>query len=256
MILRFAVAILFAGGVFCWGGPKASAQPVSLNPVADAFVFSDEPTFNYGGGGVFTISAPGLPQGEFQSLLRFDLAGAKSQFDLAYGAGNWTLASAALQLSASSPNNPIFNDSAAGQFSATWMQNDSWGEGNGAPTTPDTNGVTWNSLPSFLSAGDQNLGVFSFNGATTGSANYSLLLAPGFVSDATSGGLASVHLRAAPGDTTVSGAFNSRTFNQAVRRPLLTLNAVAIPEPSTWALAACGVVGLGLLRRGWRNGRA
>jgi hypothetical protein len=214
--------------------------------VADAFVFSGEPTFNYGGGGVFVVSAPGLPEGEFRSLLRFDLASAKSSFDSAFGAGNWSLSSAALQLSAASPNSPIFNSSAAGQLSATWMQNDSWVEGAGAPTTPDTNGVTWNSLPSFLSAGDQSLGTFAFSGATSGTVNYSLALSPGLVSDTAAGGLTSFLLSAAPGDTTVSGAFNSRSFGTAIRRPLLTLNAVAIPEPSTWVLAGCGILALRL----------
>jgi hypothetical protein len=134
------------------------------------------------------------------------------------------------------------------------MQNDTWEEGNGAPTTPDTNGVNWNTLPTFLSAGDQSLGVFNFSGATTGAASYSLLLAPGLVGDALAGGLTSIHLRAAPGDTTMSGAFNSRSFSTEIRRLLLTLDAVAIPEPATWLLGVCGVAALGLLRRWPRSG--
>jgi hypothetical protein len=180
--------------------------------------------------------------------LRFDLASAKSSFDATFGAGNWSLGSAVLQLAPAGPNNPIFNASAAGQLRATWMQNDTWVEGTGAPTTPDTNGVTWNLLPSFLSAADQSLGTFAFSGATTGTASYPLVLSSGLVSDTAAGGLTSFLLAAAPGDAAVSGAFNSRSFSTVSRRPLLTLNAVAIPEPATWALALCGVVGLGLLR--------
>jgi hypothetical protein len=248
MIPRFAICTVLAGCVFSVGASESRAQSVSLNPVADAFVFSGEPTFNYGGGGVFAVSAPGLPEGEFRSLLRFDLASAKSSFDLTFGAGNWSLASAVLDLTAANPNNPIFNTSAAGQLRATWMQNDTWGEGAGAPTTPDTNGVTWNSLPSFLSSGDQSLGTFAFSGATSGTASYPLTLSSGLIGDAASGGLMSFLLAAAPGDTTVSGAFNSRSFSTVSRRPLLTLSAVAIPEPATWILAGCGILGLGFLR--------
>lgn len=248
MKLRYVLPVLVSACLLSVCSLVASAQSVSLNPVADLFVFSGEPTFNYGGGGVFAVSAPGLPEGEFQSLVRFDLASAKANFDAAFGSGNWTLGSAVLQLTAASPNNPIFNSSAAGQLNAVWMQNDTWAEGAGAPTTPDTNGVTWNSLPSFLSPADQNLGTFSFDGAISGTANYTLSLSSGLVSDVALGGLASFQLRAAPGDSTISGAFNSRSFGTATRRPLLTLSAVAIPEPATWLLAGCGVLAVGFLR--------
>ncbi len=244
---RFTFCLAVAGCFLLLCGPEASAQSASLNPVADAFLFSGEADFNYGGGGVFAVSAHGLPEGEFQSLLRFDLAPAKSQFDAAFGPGNWSLASAVLDLTAASPNNPIFNTSAAGQLAARWMQNDAWVEGSGAPTTPTTDGVTWNTLPSFLSGSDQSLGTFAFNGAINGAASYSLALAPGLVGDASSGGLTSILLAAAPGNTTLSGAWNSRSFGTASRRPLLTLNAVAIPEPATWALTGCGMLGVGAL---------
>ena len=58
----------------------ASAASFSMNPTADAFV-STGPSGNlsgnnYGGGGAISVSAPGLPQGEFQSVLKFDSSGA------------------------------------------------------------------------------------------------------------------------------------------------------------------------------------
>jgi hypothetical protein len=236
---------------------ESQAQTASLNPVADAMVFSGEADFNYGGGGVFAVSAPGLPQGEFQALLRFDLAPARSQFDAAFGAGNWSLTSAVLDLTAASPNNPIFNASAPGQFTARWMQDDSWVEGTGAPTTPTTDGVTWNTLPSFLSASDQPLGTFAFNGATNGLTSYALTLSPGLVGDAADGELTSILLAAASGDTSISGAFNSRSFGTASRRPLLTLSASAVPEPATWMLAGCClavIAGLPIFRRRTHTG--
>jgi hypothetical protein len=253
MITRFAALLLLGTFVLAISHGPAAAQTVTLNPVADAFVYTGTGS-NYGGDDVLAVSAPGVgfPASEFRSLLRFDLASAKADFDAAFGAGNWLLSSADLQLSATSPNNPIFNSSAAGRLQFTWMQNDTWEEGTGSPTTPANDGVTWDSLPTFLSANDQSLGTFPFDGATNGVFSYSLALEPGLVGDAFSGGLTSLLLTGAPGDLTVSGMFNSRSFGTADRRPLLTLNAVAIPEPSTWVLAGCGILAFAsrcLLRR-------
>jgi hypothetical protein len=238
MRAQFAVRLVLAACVLSACGADVFAQSVSLNPVADAFVTSAEPSGNYGGAGAFGVSGPGLPNGELQALLRFDLASAKSSFDAALGPGNWLLSSATLQLAAASQNNPIFNTSGAGQFSATWLENDSWNEGSGSPSSPGISGVTWNSLPSFLSPGDQSLGTFSFDGSTTAMATYSLTVSSGLAGDTAAGGPASILLSAAAGETTLSGVFNSRSFGTANRRPLLTLTAVAVPEPATWVLAA------------------
>ena len=92
----------------------------SLNPGADAFVTSGPSgtlsANNYGGAGALSVTAPGLSQGEFQSVLQFDLSGAKSSFDSQFGPGQWSVQSVTLQLTATSPNNAIFNASAAGLF--------------------------------------------------------------------------------------------------------------------------------------------
>jgi hypothetical protein len=63
----------------------AHAATFTLNPAADAFVTTG-PTANlsvnnYGGAGALSVAAPGLANGEFQSILRFDLAGARTSFD-------------------------------------------------------------------------------------------------------------------------------------------------------------------------------
>jgi hypothetical protein len=255
VISMFAIRIqlFFAVAVASWlAGPAAAyslAESFSLNPVADAFVVSSEPASNYGAAGVIGVSAPGLVNGEFQSLLRFDLAGAKTSFDAAFGGGNWGISSATLQLAAASPNNSLFNASSAGQFQVSWLENDSWIEGTGSPTSPATTGITFNALPSILSANDQPLGTFSFDGSTTATAMYSLTAGSGLMNDVVTGSLASIRLSAAAGDTTVSGLFNSRSFNTTSRRPLLTLNAVAVPEPATWILVASGLAVLMTLLR-------
>jgi hypothetical protein len=221
------------------------AATVNLNPISDAFVSSANPANNYGGGGAIAVSAAGLPKGELQSVLQFDLAGAKTSFDTTYGAGQWSVQSISLQLTASTPGNPIFNTSAAGQLAISWMQNDSWTEGTGTPAAPTTTGITWNSLPSFLSGSDQALGTFTFSGATSGAFVYTLSLGSGIVADTTGGQLAS--LRTLANDSTVSGVFNSRSFGTASARPILSVTAV--PEPSAFFLAALAIGGMTVGRR-------
>src|SRR5262245_27706428 len=110
----------------------ALATTVTFNPTQDAFVSSANSTNNYGKAGALLVNAVGLPKGEFDSLLEFNLASAKSTFDSTFGAGQWTIQSITLQLTSASPNNALFNSpNAAGQFTLTWMLNDSWVEGTG-----------------------------------------------------------------------------------------------------------------------------
>jgi hypothetical protein len=231
------------------------AATFSLNPISDAFVTTG-PTGNlsannYGGAGALAIAAPGLSRGEFQSVLQFDLSTARASFDSQFGTGDWSIQSITLSLTAAPPNNSIFNPSAAGLFKVSWMQNNSWIEGTGTPAVPTTTGITFSSLPSFLGAGDESLGTFSFGGATNGTAAYSLALTSGFSADVLGGGVASFHLFA--DDTSVSYIFNSRSFGTTSARPLLTI--VAVPEPAAISLLAFGVVLLaGKCRRGRLGG--
>jgi hypothetical protein len=224
----------------------AGAATFTLNPVADAFVTTGPSGNlsgnNYGGAGALSVAASGLSNGEFQSLLRFDFSGAKAAFDTQYGVGQWSIQSIVLQLTAAPPNNAIFNASAAGQFNVSWMQNDSWTEGTGTPAAPTTTGITFTTISSFLSAGDQALGTFSFAGGTNGAASYTLTLASGLDADLTAGSLASLRLYAA--DSVVSYLSDSRSFGTASARPLLTITVV--PEPGAFSLLALGATcGLG-----------
>lgn len=231
---------------------KLHAFDYTANPTADAFVTTGPSgnlsANNYGGAGALGVSAPGSAKGEFQSLMLYDLSGAKTAFDTQFGAGGWTIQSATLQFTATSPNNPIFNSSTAGQFSISLMQtNASWTEGTGSPSAPSATGVNFNSLAVLTNAVDQILGTYSFDGSTSGSATYNLALTAGMLNDINNGTQANLRLYAA--DTGVSYLFDSRSFGTISARPILDINAVAAPEPSTIALFGIGVILLPLTRR-------
>jgi len=230
----------------------ARATPVMLNPTADAFVTTGPgPGFalsgnNYGGAGASGISASGLPNGEFQTVMKLDTSSVKTAFDATYGPGNWTVQSAILTLTIASPNNAIFNANANGMFSVDYMQNNSWVEGTGTPATtpPATAGITFTSLPSFRGSSDQNLGTYLFSG---GSAANILGLQSGLTSSILSGGVLSLRLFAA--DSSVSYLFNSRNFGTTSSRPQLTIDAV--PEPT--GLAICAIAATVLMGRRQRR---
>jgi hypothetical protein len=168
--------------------------------------------------------------------MRFDLSAVKAAFDANFGAGNWQLQSVSLKLTAALPNNPIFNNNTAGQFEVRWMQDDSWVEGTGTPSMPTTNGITFNTLPGFLAAGENTLGTFVFPGGDSGSTTNPLALVAAFASDITAGASVSMHVLAA--DNSVSYLFNSRNFGTVSARPELSVTADVVPEPSAIACAA------------------
>ena len=207
-----------------------AAEQVTVAPSADTFVAAAEPIYNYGGAGSVAVSGAGAGD-EFQGLLRFDLAAAKAGFDAAYGAGGWKLDSASLRLTTSNPNNPVFNANAAGPVSVRWMQNDAWVEGTGGPTTPTTDGVTFATLPTYLSAADETAGTINFPGGTTGTNTYTLTPSAGFINDVLTGGSLSLRL-SVEANAATSYLFSSRTFSQTTNRPMMTLTASPVPEPA------------------------
>jgi len=247
-VIRFLVPILSVVLV----GPLLAQTSWTANPLADTFVTTG-PTNNlvnnnYGTLGALEISGSGATRsgvfkGIFDSVLKFDLASAKTSFDTAYGAGLWTVQSVTLRLSTSTATgNAMFNSNSTGQFSIVWMANDTWAEGTGAAPA---DGLTYATLPGFLGAGDQAAGTFTFDNSqnlTDGTTwTYDLAVGSGLSTDALTGGLASFELLAAT--TGVSYLLNSSNFGTPSRRPLLTITAVAVPEPADASL----LIGGGLL---------
>lgn len=175
--------------------------------------------------------------GPFASVLKFDLATAKTAFDAAYGAGGWMLDSIQLQLTAATPANPTFNTNAAGLVLVEWLADDSWLE----------NAITWNGMAALVGAGNESLGSLSYTGASSGSQVANLTASTGFTTDLQNGSTASFRLAA--GDADVSMVVNARNFGTAASRPALILSASAAPEPSRVILVATGLMCLARRRR-------
>ncbi|MEP6668015.1 MAG: hypothetical protein ABJF10_02615 [Chthoniobacter sp.] len=231
---------------------EADSLSVSINPSQDAFVSATNSSVNYGKAGALSVSNG--PQGEFDSLLQFDLSSVKSRFDLAFGVGGWTVQSITLQLTASTPNNVIFNSNnghnIGGDFSLTWLQDDAWTEGAGTPKPPlVTTGLSYSTLPGLRTSGvDESLGTFTAPTSDTSSTVYTLALTGSFTSDVSGGNL--VSLLALPVSSNVAYTTNSKDFTNgsASSFPQLTVTAQSVPEPAPASLLAGGIL-LGLLQR-------
>jgi hypothetical protein len=237
------------------------------NTTADAFlaagspnnpVGSDLTSLNFGGAGTLAIAPASSSKGQFDSVIKFNLAGAVSQFNTTYGAGNWQITSLTLQLASnfgtqgSQPNNNIFNTINAGSFGINWLSYDNWAEGTGggmgSPGYPTTSAVSFNSISALFSGAHDSLGTYAY--APPGNnvyVNYALPLNADLVADANAGGDVSLYFYAA--DDQVSYLFNARSF--ASNHPELTLSVAPVPEPNTWAIIAVALVGF--MRLGGRK---
>ncbi len=223
------------------------ADTFSAVPIADAFVATGTPTDdlsgdNFGAAGSLTVEAGNLPQGEFQTVIEFDLTGAQSYFNAEYSAGGWTAQTVSLKLTASAHGNSMFNPPAAGAFGISLMQNNSWVEGTGTGGALTTNGITYDSLESTYinNATDQALGTFSFGGGTSGTANYKLTLSSGLLGDLLAG--TNLSLRLFPNDPNVSYLFNSRMAASNGPALLITVAPQAIPYQLALTLSGGNLV--------------
>jgi len=222
--------------------PHSFAATFSTAASADAFVaFGPSGNLadnNYGAGNALALAAGGLTNGEFQSVIKFNLSGALASFNAQYGPGTWSIQSVSLQLTSSGHGNPIYNDIAPGRFGISLMQNNGWLEGTGNASNPADNGLTFNSLQNVFinNSTDQSLGTFNFPGGSSGANNYSLNLSSGLLADLLNGSDLSLRLFAA--DNQVSYLFNARTATPASSGPQLIITVVPEPQAFTFAISA------------------
>jgi hypothetical protein len=247
---------------------RADTTFVINNTTADAFLAAGSPAnpvganltgLNFGGAGTLAISPATSTKGEFTSVIKFNFAGAVSQFNSTYGAGNWQINGLTLRLASNfgdqgeQPNNGIFNTINAGNFGIDWLSYDNWVEGTasgmGAPGFPTTTAVSFNSIPTLFSGAHDSLGLYSY--APPGDhiyLTYALPLSANLLADASAGGDVSLYFYAA--DNQVGYLFNARSF--ASNHPEFAVSAAPIPEPGIVAMCALAL-GSVLLRRQTRN---
>lgn len=182
---------------------------MTVEPIADTFVCGAPARAgqNFGGAGALSFAPAGSSRGELQSLLRFDLGATVHALEFVYGNPDWSFVEVRLEAWSVAPLNAIFNPPAAGSWAVDWIANDAWVEGTGTPNAPTTDGVTFNTLGSFLSPDDQPLGTFAFGGGS-GALSVALTVATELAQDVRSGGLVSLRVRSAGG----SGVLNSLDF--------------------------------------------
>jgi hypothetical protein len=241
---HFAVLIAISAWWLC---AKTEAQiTYSGTTSADAFLATgsrDNPAGadltgeNFGAAGTMVVASPASTNGEFQSVMRFNLADAAGLFNTNFGAGNWQITGFSLQLTSNygaqgqQPNNAIFPVINGGQFVIEWLSNDTWVEGSGKPNMVTTDGVTYNSLPDLLSGPHEILGTNTYvppgdNVPVT----YPLPLSTNLIGDVAAGGDANFLLFAA--DNQISYLFNSREFGRG-NQPMILVTAVPMPPTIT-----------------------
>jgi len=251
---KFTIIALLLGSILLL--PLVSRADTSFtigNTTADAFLAAGVPSTNFGGAGTLAIAPASSPKGELDSVIKFNLGGAVSQFNTTYGTGGWHITGLTLRLSSNfgtvgaNPPGAFFTPITSGLFGVDWLGNDSWvegtGNGNGTAGFPTNSFVSFNSIPDLFSQGSTSVGTFGYAPPGTGVyTNFSLTLDSSLVTDAMTGGDVSLYFFAA--DNQISYLFNSRTF--ASGNPQLVVTAV--PEPTVISLGFIAAGGL-LLRR-------
>jgi hypothetical protein len=213
---------------------------------ADAFVRTNAPTANYGGAGSLSVSgssstntAFGVTNGIADTFIQFNTAAMVASFNSLFGANNWVISGAKLQVTeVATPNNSIF-DQGIGAFAVYWIADDNWTEGNGTPMTGSTTGgIVYTNEPVLLT-NTASLGTFT-NTVSNVTLLFPLALPAIFVSDAQAGGEVTLFLTAI--DPQIGFTFNSRSFGTTSARPFLEISAVPVPGISGVSLSGTDIV--------------
>jgi hypothetical protein len=222
---------------------QAQAQVTFTSTAADdAFLATGSPSnpkgtdltgVNFGAAGVLDVAPASSADGEFQSVLKFNLSGATNLFNATYGP-NWIITSISLELAGNfatqgaQPDNAIFNPVSGGNFVIEWLADDNWVEGTGRPNASTTDGVTYNSLATLLTDMHEILctNTYSPPGDNV-HLTWPLPLKTNLLNDIAGGGAVSFRLYAA--DNRVSYLFNSHNYGNG-NQPLIHITAIPLLE--------------------------
>jgi hypothetical protein len=239
MLIRAFIAVILTAAFVA----AAKGQTTySVKSSADAFLATGSPGnpsgtnltgLNFGAAGALFVAPASSPNGEFQSLLRFDLSVASNVFNAAYGTNDWKVTGISLTLRGNNgmageqPMNLIFPPISAGNFVIEWLSDNDWAEGTGTPITPTTDGVTYDSLPVLLSGPTVLLATNTYTPpGDFVPVTYLLPLDTNVVAEIMNGAQASFLLYAA--DNQIGYLFNSTNFGRG-DEPLMNVTANFIP---------------------------
>jgi len=220
-------------------------------------------TLNFGGAGTVAISPASSAKGQFDSVVQWNTAGAATQFDTTFGAGNWHITNVAMNLASNfgdqgeQPNNAVFNTINGGQFNVQWISNNSWIEGSGsgmgtAPGNPPS--VTFgNKGTTLLTGTSANLGTFTYTPPGDNIyLKYNLALDANLVNSIGTGALTSLYFTAA--DDQVGYLFNAKSYAQNHPEFIITADVGApVPIPAAVWLFGSGLAAMAGLARRNRN---
>jgi hypothetical protein len=232
-------------------GPIAKAQVTNTAmTTADAFLLTGSTNYeggadltglNFGAAGTLAIAPACSAKGEFQSVIKFDLAAGVALFNATYGSNNWSVTGISLELTSNygvagvQPNNPIFNSISGGQFVIEWLADDNWAEGTGDPSNPTTDGVTYNSLPVLLAAAREALCTNLYTPPGNNfHVTWPLPLTANLLADIVAGGEVTFRFYAA--DSRVGYLFNSHDYGRG-NEPLIHVVAAPLLKILSGALA-------------------
>jgi hypothetical protein len=241
------------------------AQTFATNaaPTADAFIATgsagnpagtDLTGLNFGGAGTLAISPSSSTKGEFDTILKFNLASTVSQFNTTYGVGNWAVTGLTLKLASNTgvqgtqPGNGVFNSINAGNFDIQWVSVDNWieGTGNGMGTAAGSS-ISFSSMSTLFAGTSDGLGTYTYTPPGNNVyVSYTLPLNGDLVSDVDGGGDVSLYFSASAASA-VGYLFNARSFG--ANTPEFIVGASATPEPATIALLAVSLGGLFFARK-------
>ena len=225
------IILLLAASACC----RSQTATVAVNPEADAYVWSEGPTNNYGGAGAIAISGAaavnetGQQNGSYDSLIRFPMSNAVAVLDAALNTHDWLVLRATLSLTElGAPPYPGFNRG-VGAFEVRWIASGNWIEGTGIPKGPTMDGVAWNDLPSILNAmSDASLGQFT-NSGVDARLSFDLALKEPLLSAVRSGTRVNLYLTAV--NPQIGFTAGARTFFDLAGFPSLVIVAAANPHP-------------------------
>jgi hypothetical protein len=229
---------IFIAVSLCLGQVVGAQVTNSSMATTDAFLCTGSPNYqsgadltglNFGAAGTLIVAPAASANGEFQSVIRFNLAAGVARFNSAYGSNNWFVSGISLDLTSNygmggvQPNNPIFPVISGGQFVIEWLSNDDWVEGTGTPNLPTTDGVCYNLLPMLLTQPRETLCTNTYSPPSNNiHVFWPLPLTTNLVTDISGGGDVTFRFYAA--DDKVGYLFNSYKYGRG-NEPLIRVVA-------------------------------